>query len=216
MGRLVTRRLPRYDGAVPSVLTRSALLSTGAKRGAALLAAGSAFETFGGVAAADPLPDGDLAFARLLVGAELLAIDFYTQAIAAKQFKPVGQKYMAVALQNEQAHYQAVAQILTGASQTPAAAADFTFSYPAGSFASRGKIASLGRQLESVFLGAYLGAIGGLQTAALAEPLARIAASESQHLSLWETELDGRPISSAFPAPISIDQVSDAMDAFTS
>jgi hypothetical protein len=201
---------------VPSVLTRSALLSVGARRGAAVVLAGSLFEAFDGVAAAAPLPDGDLAFARLLVGVELLAIDFYTQAIAAKQFRAVGQKYMAIALQNEQAHYQSVAQILSGAGQTPAVASDFTFSYPAGSFGSRGKIAGLGRELETVFLGAYLGAIGGLQTPALAQPLARIAASESQHLSLWETELDGRPISAAFPAPITIDQVSDALDAYTS
>jgi hypothetical protein len=201
---------------VPSALTRSALLSRGARRGAALVLAGSAFDALAGSAAADPLPDGDLAFARLLVGAELLAIDFYTQAIAAEQFRRVTQKYMAIALENEQAHYQSVSQILSGAGQTPAVATDFNFSYPSGSFGSRGSIASLGRQLETVFLGAYLGAISGLQTIALAAPLARIAASESQHLSLWETELDGRPISAAFPAPIPIDQVSDAMDAFTS
>lgn len=180
------------------------------------MAAGSVFEAFSGSVAAAPLPDGDLAFARLLVGAELLAIDFYTQAIAAKQFGPVTQKYMAIALQNEQAHYQSVSLILSGAGQTPAVATDFNFSYPSGSFGSRGSIASLGRQLETVFLGAYLGAIAGIQTAALAGPLARIAASESQHLSLWETEVDGRPISSAFPAPITIDQVSDAMAAYTS
>jgi hypothetical protein len=201
---------------MPSVLTRSALLSTGAKRGVALVAAGSVFEALSGSAAAAPLPDGDLAFARLLVGAELLAIDFYTQAIAAKQFGAVTQKYMGIALQNEQAHYQSVSLILSGAGQTPAVATDFNFSYPSGSFGSRGSIASLGRQLETVFLGAYLGAIAGIQTAALAGPLARIAASESQHQSLWETEVDGRPISAAFPAPITIDQVSDAMAAYTS
>jgi Ferritin-like domain len=201
---------------MPPALTRSALLSSGARRGVALVAAGSIFEAFAGAAAADPLPDGDLAFARLLVGAELLAIDFYTQAIAAKQFRPVTQKYMAIALQNEQSHYQSVSLILSGAGQTPAVATDFNFSYPSGAFGSRGSIAALARQLETLFLGAYLGAVGGLQTIALAEPLARIAASEAQHLSLWETELDGRPLTGAFPAPITIDQVSDAMDAFTS
>jgi Ferritin-like domain len=201
---------------MPPALTRSELLATGARRGAGLVVAGSVFEAFAGSAAADPLPDGDLAFARLLVGAELLAIDFYTQAIAAKQFGAVTQKYMAIALQNEQAHYQSVSLILSGAGQTPAVATDFNFSYPAGSFGSRGKIAALGSQLETVFLGAYLGAIAGLQTLALVGPLARIAASESQHLSLWETEVDGRPIGPAFPAPIAIDQVSDAMAAYTS
>ena len=33
----------------------------------------------------DTIPDADLAYARLLVGAELLAADFYGQAIAAKR-----------------------------------------------------------------------------------------------------------------------------------
>ncbi|HWB23613.1 MAG TPA: ferritin-like domain-containing protein [Gaiellaceae bacterium] len=201
---------------MPPVLTRSALLSSGVKRGAALVVASSMFETLAGSAAADPLPDGDLAFARLLVGAELLAADFYTQAIAAKQFGAVTQKYLAIALQNEQAHYQSVSLILSGAGQTPAVATDFNFSYPGGSFGSRRSIATLGGKLEAVFLGAYLGAIAGIQTPALAGPLARIAASESQHLSLWETELDGRPLTGAFPAPITIEQVSDAMDAYTS
>ena len=197
-------------------LSRAALLSTGARRGAALATAGSAFAVFARAAAADPLPDGDLAFARLLIGVELLAEDFYTQAIAAKRFRPVGQKYLAVALQNEQAHYESVSLILSGASLTPATAADFDFSYPAGSFGSRGSIAKLGRELETIFLGAYLGAIAGLQTLALAEQLARIAASEAQHLSLWTAELDGRPLGPAFPAPLTIDQVSNALDGFTS
>ena len=36
-------------------------------------------------AAADPLSDNDLAIARVLVAAELLGIDFYTQSIDAKK-----------------------------------------------------------------------------------------------------------------------------------
>ncbi len=57
-------------------LSRAELLSTGARRGAAVVVAGSVVGAFASSAAADPLSDNDLALARMLVGAELLAIDF--------------------------------------------------------------------------------------------------------------------------------------------
>jgi hypothetical protein len=54
-----------------------------------------------------------------------------------------------------------------------------------------------------------------VQTTSLTQPLARIAASEAQHLSLWGYELGGRPLSLAFPAPYTIDEASAALDAYT-
>ena len=162
------------------------------------------------------ISDADLAYARLLVGAELLAADFYAQAMASKQFGGKATKYLKRALFNEQEHYTSVAGILDGAGQAPAVAADFDFAYPKGTFASKASIAKLGVTLETDFLGAYLGAVGALQADALKQPLARIAASEAQHLSVF-TELLGRdPVGISFPAPLSIDEASDALDAYTS
>ena len=105
--------------------------------------------------------------------------------------------------------------ILTGAGYSPATAADFVFTYPSGAFGSRLSIARLGRDLETMFLGSYLGAVAAVQAQWLAQPLARIAASEAQHLSVWGYELGGRPLSLAFPAPLTIDESSNAMAAFT-
>jgi hypothetical protein len=196
-------------------LSRAELLSTGARRGATLLVAGSAFGALAQGAQADPLSDNDLAFARLLTGAELLAIDFYEQALKAAQFGGVGSKYLGNALSNEQEHYGSVSAILSGAGYTPAAAADFVFTYPAGAFGSRLSIARLGRDLETMFLGSYLGAVAAVQAQWLVQPLARIAASEAQHLGVWGYELGGRPLSLAFPAPFTIDESSAAMDEYT-
>lgn len=195
-------------------LSRGELLSTGVRRGAALLVAGSAFGALTDEAAADPLSDNDLAFARLLTGAELLAIDFYVRALEAGQFRAVGRKYLRNAFSNEVDHYRSVSAILSGAGHVPATGDDFEFSYPKGAFKSRLSIARLGRDLETVFLGSYLGAVASVQTQSLIQPLARIAASEAQHLSLWAYELGGRPPSAAFPAPYTIDQVSAAMDQY--
>ncbi len=117
-------------------ITRGQLLSRSAKGGAALLVTGSALGNFAASAAAAPLLPADLAYARLLVGAELLASDFYTQAIAAANTGPTITKYLKLAYANEQEHYQSVAGIVSGAGQTPAVSGDIDFSYPDGTFDS--------------------------------------------------------------------------------
>ena len=59
-------------------ITRGQLLSRSAKGGAALLVGGAALGSLVETASAATatLPTGDLAYVRLLVGAELLASDF--------------------------------------------------------------------------------------------------------------------------------------------
>ena len=196
-------------------LTRAQLLSRSARGGTALLVAGSLLSHFAETAAADPLPGGDLAYARLLVGAELLASDFYAQAIAAANAKPTVTKYLKRANANEQDHYKSVAGILSGAGQTPAVSGDIDFSYPKGTFASEKSILRFARQLETTILGAYLGAIGGMQTNSLKTGLAQIAACEAQHSAYFNTALGGRTFSLAFPPALTIDQASNALDAYT-
>jgi hypothetical protein len=201
---------------VDASLNRAELLSRGAKGGTALLLAGSFAAALAAPAEADAVPDDDLAYARLLVGAELLAADFYGRAIAAKHFTDRDQRYLKRALFNEQEHYQSVAGILSGAGQAPAVAADFDFSYPRDAFTSKTTIAKLGVTLETAFLGAYLGAVDSMLTDALKQPVARIAASEAQHLSVF-TELAGSdPFGISFPSPLTIEQASDVLDAYTS
>ena len=195
-------------------ITRGRLLSRGAKGGATLLVAGSALGAFADTAAA-ALPSGDLAFARLLVGAELLAEDFYTTAIAAANAKPAVTSYLKRALANEKEHYTSVAQIVTGAGATPAVAGDIDFTYPAGTFATARSIVKFARQLETTILGAYLGAIDGITTDSLKAGLARIAANEAQHLGYFSTAAGGKAFTLSFPQELTVDQASNALDAFT-
>jgi hypothetical protein len=204
------------DRIVTPSLTRAQLLSRGAKSGAALLVAGAVATELAGTAAADPLSTADLAYVRLLVGAELLASDFYTQAIAASNTGPTVMKNLKRAYANEQEHYQSVAGILSGASVAPAVSTDIDFTYPKGSFDTQKSILKLAYQLETIMLGTYLGAVGGMQTNAFKQGIAQIAASEAQHLSYMSVHNGGRAFSLAFPPALSIDQASAAMDAFTS
>ena len=196
-------------------LNRGQLFSRGAKSGAVLLVAGSALGRFVDTAAASPLSASDLAYARLLVGAELLASDFYSQAAAASNSGPVIGGYLHRALANEQEHYQSVAGILSGAGMTAAVAGDIDFSYPAGTFGSQGSIVKFARQLEELMLGAYLGAIAGIQADSLKSGLAQIAACEAQHASYFTAAGGSKAFKSSFPSPLTIDQASNALDAFT-
>jgi len=200
---------------VTASITRAQLLSRSAKGGAALLVAGSALSQFVEAATADPLPGSDLAYARLLVGAELLASDFYAQAVAAANTKPGVVKHLKHAYANEQEHYKSVAGIISGAGQTPAVPGDIDFSYPKGTFATQKSILKFAQQLEATMLGAYLGAIGGIQTNALKTGLAQIAACEAQHSAYFNAALGGRTFNLAFPLALTIDQASNALDAYT-
>ena len=203
-------------GIVSTALNRRQLFSRGARGGAALLVAGTALAQLADGAAADPLPSSDLAYGRLLVGAELLASDFYTQAIAASNSSPSVTKYLKRAYANEQEHYHSVAGILSGAGVTPAVSSDIDFTYPRGAFRSQASILGLAQQLETVMLGTYLGSVGGMQASSFKQGLAEIAACEAQHLSYMWTRNGRKAFNVAFPPALTIDQASAAMDAFTS
>jgi hypothetical protein len=63
---------------------------------------------------------------------------------------------------------------------------------------------------------AYLGAVDGLQTARLKQPVARIAASEAQHLSVFAELSGGDPVGVSFPDPLTSDEASNAFGAYAS
>ena len=195
-------------------ISRGQFLARGAKGGAVLLVGGSALG-YAATAAADPVPTADLAYARLLVGFELLASTFYTQAIAAANTSRSITGYLKRAYANEQDHYRSVAAIISGAGQTPAVAGDIDFSFPRGTFASQKSIAKLARQLEQLLLATYLGAIAGIQTDSLKAGLAQIAACEAQHSAYFTTLTGGKTFNLSFLPPLTIDQASNALDAFT-
>jgi hypothetical protein len=163
------------------------------------------------------LPDNDLAYLRLLIGAELLAIDFHTNAIAAR--KKLGAALTATfrrALADERSHYAVLSKAIVDAGQPSTGPGDVDFTYPRGSFATRASIARLGWRIESLLLGSYLGAVENVQTPDLRLPVGQIAANESQHVSAVAPAAGKARIGRAFPVALSIEAASDALDAFES
>jgi hypothetical protein len=195
-------------------VSRADLLRRGGRSGAALLLAGPALVAAPAKARA-ATSDKDLAYARLFVACELLACDFYRRALGSRQFDSGNLQALRGSLYDERKHLHAVGEILRAAGQTPAKPGDIDFSYPARAFASRTAIAALGARLETLFRGAYLGAVASFDADDLKALAARIAASEAQHLSVFAGEAGGERIGPAFPRPLTTDQASDQLDRFT-
>ncbi|MGD9570970.1 MAG: ferritin-like domain-containing protein [Thermoleophilia bacterium] len=140
---------------------------------------GSGATTAASTAAA---PVDDVAIGSLAATAELLAIDFYSQAIDSGLFKADELAYMQAARTNEQDHYDALAEVL-GAD----APKDLMFTYPDGTFASAMSIAETGIALETAFVGAYMGAVPALSDNGLRKVAAQIGANEAQHLTVFKS-----------------------------
>ena len=170
--------------------TRAQFLARSAKGGLALVAGGAVLGLAEGTAFGAASADADIA--KLAATAELLAIDFYTHAIDSRQLKGDELSYLVGARANEQAHYKALAGVLKSA-----APKGLKFSYPKGSFDSRTAIGKLGQALETAFVGAYMGAVGALQSNELKSVAAEIGACESRHLSVLTNIAAG----SIVPAP---------------
>jgi Ferritin-like domain len=185
------------------------------KRGAALAVAGGAVGVFAETASADPISDQDLAYVRLLVTAELLQSNFYSQAIAASVLSGDVLRYVKRAYLNEQEHYQSVAGIVSGAGQVPTVSADVNFSYPDGTFDDQKSIVKAAAALESAVVSMYAGAMGGIVTNQFKTGIAQIAACEGQHSAYFQTTDGGHPFWLSFPTAFTIQQASDAMNAYT-
>lgn len=197
--------------------SRAELVRRGVVGGGALIVSASGLSALPGVVlAADTLPDGDLAYLRLLIAAELLAVDFQTHALGTGKLHHDARALLRRMRSDERAHYDKLAAVLTAAGQTPATSDDIDFSYPKGSFRSQAAITKLAARLERLMLGAYVGAVENVETAEVRLPLGQIAANEAQHAGALAALHGGSVIGKAFAPALSIGAVSDALDEFES
>jgi rubrerythrin len=197
-------------------VSRAGLLRRGVAGSGALLLSGSAASVLATAARAATIPDSDLAYLRLLVGAELLAVDFQTQALASGKLTPALAAAIKQMLADEKAHYNSLSTLITGAGQVPATADDINFTYPKRSFGSEASMLKLATSLETLTLSAYLGAIENIQTPQLRLPIGQIAANEAQHVSAMAVAAGKPIIGRAFAPSLQIDAVSTALDAYES
>jgi len=184
--------------------------------GGLLVVPASGLSAFAGAASAATLPDADLAYLRLLIAAELLAIDFQTQALRSGKLRHPATRLMRQIRADENAHYITLSDLMAAEDQTPTTAGDINFSYPKGSFGSQASVLKLARRLEHLLVGAYLGAVVNVESPQLRLPIGQIAANEAQHSGAL-AGLEGRSVvGRALAEPWPMVAVSDALDRFES
>lgn len=158
------------------------------------LAAGAAAALFPGRALAAALPEGDLAYLRLLVGVELLTLDFSSSHPGYKQMHA-----------DDTAHYHGLVNLLGASGVVAATPGDVDFSYP-----KKAKPAELAVSLKSLAVGAYAGALENVASPAVRLPLAQILVNESEQLAALRGV--GRP----FGPALTIESVSAALGEYES
>jgi hypothetical protein len=192
--------------------SRTAFLRRGLAGGGAIVVAGSVAR----VASALAAPDADLAALRLLVGTELLALDFQHRALSSKQLGPRATATITRMSADEQAHYRGLADLLAQAGQQAATPDDVDFTYPKTAFRSEASILKLAAELETLQLGAYIGASANIGTPQVRTAVAQISANEAQHAAALAA-LAGRPtIGRAFGPALDAAAVTSVLDTFES
>jgi len=200
---------------MPTRFSRANLLRRGLVGGGAIVASGSLGSAVGS-AAALAAPDGDLAAVRMLIGAELLAIDFQQQALASGKLGARSATTLKRMHADEQAHYQGLANLMLQSGQPPATDDDVNFAYPKGTFARESAILKLAAELEALQLGAYTGANASVQTPEVRMAIGQISANESQHVAALAA-LAGKPIiGKPFGPALHADAVTAALDTYES
>lgn len=202
-------------------MNRAGFLRRGALGGGALVVSASGLSTLGladaaNASAATTPSDGDLAYLRLLIAAELLAVDFQAKALKSRKLKHAAHSLLARMLSDEKQHYTQLATLLTNAGGTPATADDIDFAYPKGTLRTQASITRLAGRLEHLMVGAYLGAVENVEAPELRLPIGQIAANEAQHqgalAGLHGQSVVGKP----FAPALQMGAVSDALDEFES
>ena len=161
-------------------------------------------------------PDGDLANLRLLVGVELLALDYQGQALAGGKLSAPASALFKQGVASDTAHYNGLVDLLGKGNVVAATADDIDFAYPKGSFDSEPAILKLADRVQALALGAYTGALENIQTPLLRLPVAQITANEAQHVAALGV-LAGKPVlGRAFGPSLQIDDVTAALDEYES
>jgi len=201
---------------VATEFSRAGFLRRGVAGGGALLVSASGLTAFAGAASGATIPDADLAYLRLLIAAELLALDFQDRALASGKLHHEARSVLRKMRADENSHYTKLANLLTAAGQTPATSGDIDFSYPKRTFHGQASILRQAGQIERLLLGAHLGAVENVVTPELRLPIGQIAANEAQHEGALTELAGGAVIGRAFAPALEMAAVSNALDRFES
>jgi Ferritin-like domain len=165
------------------------------------------------LAGAAAATDDELAYANFGLSAEFLLKDFYAKALEAKLATGVVRGDLRRGRSAAVQHAKALADLLTGAGETPAVEEDFAFVWPEKTFATLSSVTTTGVVLLRAVLGAYQSA-----AATVSEPSCRVlytslAASIAQQIGALAAA-SGKAGSESFPAALDLETASAALENY--
>lgn len=175
------------------------------------LAGGGAVPVARGAAAAT---DDELAFANLGIAAEFLLEDFYGRALGAKLFGAAVGRELERGRFNAREHAASLGQLLAGAGQAAPVRDDFAFVWPHGAFAGRRPAASAGATIAAALWGAYAGAAAAITVPSYRALFASMAGNVAQQVGALSFASGGRVVGISFPPALTVEEASDAIEAF--
>jgi hypothetical protein len=160
------------------------------------------------------VPEGELAYANFAIAAEYLMADYYVRILKAGLLHGSARNGATVARRNEHDHVAALTTLLTDAGQTVPAADDFEFAWPPRTFRSLGEATATGTTIEAGVVGAYLTAATMITVESYRSLFARALADHAQHLAVLSWVSTGKPVATAFPPALDLEQATDRLEPY--
>jgi hypothetical protein len=158
--------------------------------------------------------EGELAYANFAIAAEYLMADYYVRILKAALLHGSARNGATVARRNERDHVTALATLLTDAGQTVPAAEDFEPRWPARTFRGLGDAAAAGTRIESAVVGVYLTAATTISVESYRSLFARALADHAQHLAVLSWVSTGKPVATAFPPALDLEQATSRLEPY--
>lgn len=157
--------------------------------------------------------EDDLAFANFGVSAELLLNDFYSRALAGKQFRGQDAGVLRQGRLAASKHARALSAMLVGAGDTPPLEQDFEFAWPRRTFSSVPNAVRTGRTVLNALLGSYQTAAASASALDYRILFASLGASTAQQIGALSA-LSGLVGARSFPVATDVETASAAIEAY--
>ena len=156
---------------------------------------------------------GDVGIANFALTLDYLEAEYYTLAVNSGVLSGEALSVVTNLRDHENAHVDAIIELLNGAGATPVAKPQFTF--PDSSLATQAAILETAATLEPVGVGAYLGAGPMIQSPEILAAAGSISVIEGEHV-VAVNDLLGvvPPANTAFPEALTKDEVLAAVAPF--
>jgi Ferritin-like domain len=156
--------------------------------------------------------DDELAYANFGLAATYLSADYYDRALVAGRLGADARRMLRTGRSASLAQARALSDLITGAGDTPAAAADFEFVWPRNAFATAASTRKTGFDVLRPTLGAYQSAAASVVVPSYRVLYASLAASLGQQIGALVGPIGER--AEPFPPAMDLEAASAALESY--